>query len=117
MSIDENFLQHAVDASLVDLLDENVLVSMRDGRKLFGKLSSFDQYNNIVVEQVFERILDCEHKQYSDKDLGLLCLRGENIALISQLSKDYHSSFNSEFSKVGKLSPTDLSGASLNDLV
>lgn len=83
--IDENFLQHAVDASMVDMVDEKVLVVLRDGRHLLGALSSFDQFANIVLENCVERDLAEEALVYAEEKRGLMCVRGENISMVSLL--------------------------------
>lgn len=54
-STSDVFLQHCVRASLVQSLDKRVMVVMRDGRSFVGKLITFDQYSNIVLENTIER--------------------------------------------------------------
>ena len=45
MEID-NFLPGS--ASLVEMVDKRLLISLRDGRQLFGFLRSYDQFGNLV---------------------------------------------------------------------
>jgi U6 snRNA-associated Sm-like protein LSm1 len=44
-------------ASLVENLDQRLLVVLRDGRQYIGVLRSFDQFSNIVLEQCVERVV------------------------------------------------------------
>jgi U6 snRNA-associated Sm-like protein LSm1 len=44
-------------ASLIDQLDTIVSLMLRDSRNLIGKLRSFDQYLNLVLEDTVERIV------------------------------------------------------------
>ncbi|CAM6034261.1 unnamed protein product [Sphagnum compactum] len=69
--------------SLADNLDKKLLVILRDGRKLVGILSSFDQFANVVLERAIERIIVGE--LYCDLPLGLYIIRGENVVLIGEL--------------------------------
>lgn len=75
-----------VSASLASYLDRKLLVLTGDGRKLLGKLRSFDQYANIVLEGASERVNVGD--LYSDIPLGLYIIRGENVVLIGELDLD-----------------------------
>ena len=64
-----------------EILDKEVTVLIKDGKYVSGILRSFDQFYNITIEDGTERIfLD---KEYSEKNVGLYVIRGENIVLIS----------------------------------
>jgi len=54
-----------------------VLVKLRGGRELRGKLRSFDQHLNLVIEDAEEVLEDTTRK------LGMVVIRGENVLLIS----------------------------------
>lgn len=43
--------------SMLDQLDQRVLIILRDGRHLVGILRSFDQFLNLVVEETVERVI------------------------------------------------------------
>ncbi|KAL9270251.1 Sm-like protein [Drosera capensis] len=62
---------------------EKLLVLLRDGRKLFGILRSFDQFANAVLEGAYERVIVGD--LYSDIPLGLYVIRGENVVLIGEV--------------------------------
>jgi U6 snRNA-associated Sm-like protein LSm1 len=55
--INETFLEYAVRASLVDCLDKDMIVLLRDGKKFIGSLRTFDQFSNIVMSNCFERVI------------------------------------------------------------
>ena len=54
-----------------------VLVKLRGGRELRGKLRSFDQHLNLVIEDAEELLEDTTRR------LGMVVIRGENVLLIS----------------------------------
>lgn len=58
-------------------LDKNVVVQMYDGQLLYGVLRSFDQFNNITLENCLLRVF--KNQMYYQKPLGLQMIRGENI--------------------------------------
>ncbi len=55
-----------------------VLVRLRGGKKLRGKLKGFDQHLNLVLEET-DDTTDIENS----KKLGLIIVRGDNVVLIS----------------------------------
>jgi len=59
-------------------LGKIVLVRLRGGRKLRGKLKGFDQHLNLVLEET-EEITDAENM----KKLGVIIVRGDNVVIIS----------------------------------
>ncbi|HHO57322.1 MAG TPA: RNA-binding protein [Thermoplasmatales archaeon] len=65
----------------VDLLEvsinREISILLKDGRMLTGKLSGYDQYMNIVMEDVMEK------SDESEKRLGRIVVRGSNIVSIS----------------------------------
>lgn len=98
---EDAFLEHAVRASLVDLLDKRVIAVLRDGRKLLGDLRSFDQYGNVVLEAVAER--DMAGAKYADRPVGTVLLRGENLVLIGEIDREREAAANAD----GTLVETD----------
>ena len=65
-----------------EILEQNVgkvvLVRLRGGKKLRGKLKGFDQHLNLVLEDT-DDTTDIENS----KRLGLIIVRGDNVVLIS----------------------------------
>jgi small nuclear ribonucleoprotein len=61
-----------------DSLGRIVLVRLRGGRKLRGKLRGFDQHLNLVLEET-EETTDAEKV----KKLGVIIVRGDNVVIIS----------------------------------
>ena len=64
------------------ILDESlgkiVLVRLKGGKSLRGKLKGFDQHLNLVLEET-EDTTDMENV----KKLGVLIVRGDNVIIIS----------------------------------
>jgi len=61
-----------------ECLEKIVLVRLRGGRKLRGKLKGFDQHLNLVLEET-EDTTDIENV----KKLGAIIVRGDNVVIIS----------------------------------
>lgn len=72
--------------ALADELDKKLLVQLRDGRKIFGFLRSFDQFANLVLDGAIERIIVGEN--YCDCPLGLQLVRGENVVLMGEVDPE-----------------------------
>lgn len=73
-------------ACLLEMVDRRVVVSLRDGRRLYGVLRSFDQFANLVVQDTTERIFHTQHKVYGQKVHGSYIVRGENVALVGEIN-------------------------------
>ncbi|KAF8819033.1 putative U6 snRna-associated Sm family protein LSm8 [Cardiosporidium cionae] len=65
--------------SLEDELDCLLLVLLRDGRRLTGFLRTFDQYGNLMLEDVKQQITF--ESYFAELPLGCLIIRGDNIVL------------------------------------
>jgi small nuclear ribonucleoprotein len=65
-----------------EILEQNigkiVLVRLKGGKSLRGRLKGFDQHLNLVLEET-EDTTDVE----SQRKLGLIIVRGDNVVLIS----------------------------------
>ncbi|KAL7522516.1 hypothetical protein ACHAWX_007212 [Stephanocyclus meneghinianus] len=86
-------------ASLVEQLDQRLLVVLRDGRHLVGTLRSFDQFGNMVLDDTSERrILLWKGKNgeesesticyQTDIQLGLYILRGDVVVLMGEVEEE-----------------------------
>ncbi|GAB5365127.1 hypothetical protein AAMO2058_001030100 [Amorphochlora amoebiformis] len=85
------FVEHAIQASLMSFLDKKLLVILRDGQNLVGTLRCFDQFSNIVLENVSER--ETAGALYCDtKVAGVYLIRGENIVIFGDLDPTLESS-------------------------
>lgn len=69
--------QRPLDA-LNNARNSKVLIELKNGRQLVGKLKAFDIHPNVVLEDAEERV-DGEVK----RKLGTVFLRGDTIILIS----------------------------------
>jgi len=63
---------------LEESLGKIVLVRLRGGKKLRGKLKGFDQHLNLLLEET-EDITNAENP----RKLGTIILRGDNVIIIS----------------------------------
>ena len=63
---------------LEESLEKIVLVQLRRGKKLRGKLKGFDQHINLVLEET-EDITNVE----KTRKLGTIILRGDNVIIVS----------------------------------
>lgn len=63
---------------LEESLGKTVLVRLRGGRNLRGKLRGFDQHLNLVLEET-DDITEAEDV----KGLGSIIVRGDNVVIIS----------------------------------
>eukprot|EP01024_Parvocaulis_polyphysoides_P022814 TRINITY_DN2113_c0_g1_i4.p2 TRINITY_DN2113_c0_g1~~TRINITY_DN2113_c0_g1_i4.p2 ORF type:complete len:152 (-),score=25.35 TRINITY_DN2113_c0_g1_i4:195-650(-) len=70
---------------LVELLDKKVILVMRDGRTMIGVMRSFDQFNNVVVQDCFERIV--VEQMYHDEFQGTQVFRGENVIIVGEIDE------------------------------
>jgi len=62
---------------LEESLGKIVLVRLRGGKKLRGKLKGFDQHPNLVLEETVD-ITNAE----KTRKLGTIILRGDNVIII-----------------------------------
>jgi len=67
-------------------LNQLVLVELKGGREVRGKLFSFDQHMNLVLEDAEEISSDQGRK------LGTIIVRGDNVVLVSPPPKRQGSS-------------------------
>lgn len=77
-------------ASLIEEIDKKLLVVLRDGRTLIGRLRSIDQFANLMLHQTIERI----HvgQLYGDIPRGIFIVRGENVVLLGEVDESDSSS-------------------------
>ena len=49
------YVRYAVKASLVEYIDKFMMIIHRDGSVYIGELHTFDQFTNVVLEDVWSR--------------------------------------------------------------
>mmetsp|Transcript_62485 Transcript_62485/g.152122 ORF Transcript_62485/g.152122 Transcript_62485/m.152122 type:complete len:264 (+) Transcript_62485:213-1004(+) len=76
-------------SSLVEDLDQRIMVVLRDGRHLLGTFRSFDQFSNMVLDDACERKMHVDLSDgityYADIPLGLYVVRGDSVVLLGQI--------------------------------
>jgi small nuclear ribonucleoprotein len=72
-------------------LDMRVLIKLKGGRELRGKLRGFDQHMNLVLENA-EEVRKNEENEEMILNVGTIIVRGDNVIIISpprtHISKD-----------------------------
>ncbi|MDH5441087.1 MAG: LSm family protein [Candidatus Bathyarchaeota archaeon] len=63
---------------LEESLGKAVLIRLKGGKSLRGKLQGFDQHLNLVLEEAEDTT-----KAEDVKKLGLIIVRGDNVVMIS----------------------------------
>lgn len=63
---------------LEESLGKAVLIRLKGGKSLRGKLQGFDQHLNLVLEEAEDTT-----KSEDVKKLGLIIVRGDNVVMIS----------------------------------
>lgn len=66
---------------LEENLGNNVLIKTKEGVMIRGKLKSFDQHLNVVLENAEEL-----RKDGTVRKLGMVIIRGDTIVLVSPMS-------------------------------
>ncbi|KAG8238627.1 hypothetical protein J437_LFUL018232 [Ladona fulva] len=72
-------------------LDERILVKMRNGRRLRGRLHAFDQHLNMILGDVEETvtIVEIDEETYEEiykekkRHVPMLFVRGDGVILVS----------------------------------
>lgn len=62
-------------------LDMRVLIKLKGGRELRGKLRGFDQHMNLVLEEAEEVRMSDEGQKILN--VGTIIVRGDNVIIIS----------------------------------
>jgi len=66
-------------ALLEKSINKRISLMLKDNRILEGKLTGYDEYMNMVIEETEERTADASRR------LGVVILRGNNVVSISPL--------------------------------
>jgi U6 snRNA-associated Sm-like protein LSm1 len=73
-------------SSFDDMIDRRVMTVLADGRKIVGYLRSYDQFANVLIDEAYERHV--ADSLFADVFLGVMIVRGENMALLGEISGD-----------------------------
>lgn len=108
-------------SSLVEELDQRILLVLRDGKHIIGTLISFDQFGNLVLINAVDRqIVSIQNEEsggmkrnyYSDIPLeGIYIARGESLVLVGEVHDNDASTLLMQpvsIEELGKLSATAL---------
>jgi U6 snRNA-associated Sm-like protein LSm1 len=78
-----NFFYKKGTASLIEDVDKQLMVILRDGKTLIGYLRSIDQYANLLLSNTMERVV--VGNKYGEAERGIYIIRGENVVLIGEV--------------------------------
>ena len=65
-------------------INEKVLVKLRQGRELIGKLVAYDDHLNLMLSDTVEKIKQ-EKNQAVKKDHSIVFVRGDLVIMVSPL--------------------------------
>ena len=70
--------------NLEGCVGKTVIIKLRGGKSVRGKLLDFDQYMNLVIRDAVELLDDNDHgSKRADSELGTIILRADNIVVIA----------------------------------
>lgn len=70
--------------NLEDCVGKTVIIKLRGGKSVRGKLLDFDHYMNLVIRDAVELLNDNDHGSTSaGSKLGTILLRADNILIIA----------------------------------
>lgn len=77
-------LESSLSEHLHTYISKTVLIKLRGGKSVRGKLLDFDQYMNLVIQDAVE-LLDSEENNtaMANNRLGTILLRADNILIIA----------------------------------
>ena len=73
-------------AALSDYENSQVHIITSDGRNIVGKLSGYDQLQNLILSDASERVFSTSSKP-EVVPLGLYMIRGDNVAVVAEVSE------------------------------
>lgn len=87
---------------LEGLIDLMVVAITNEGRVFTGILKSFDQSMNMIIKDCFEKVYSMEEGVKFNK-IGLYMIRGDNIAIVSEVDENLEKSIDYREVKAEKL--------------
>lgn len=71
-------------STLSELTNKSVTLLTCDGRLITGTLLGYDQLQNLILKQSYEKVYSME-APVEKVELGLFVVRGDNVAVISEV--------------------------------
>jgi len=76
-------------STLSELTNKSITLLTCDGRLITGTLLGYDQLQNLILKQSYEKVYSME-APVEKVELGLFVVRGDNVAVISEvMTADY----------------------------
>ena len=72
-------------STLSELTNKSVTILTCDGRLITGTLLGYDQLQNLILKQSYEKVYSME-APVEKVELGLFVVRGDNVAVISEVT-------------------------------
>ena len=72
-------------STLSELTNKSVTLLTCDGRLITGTLLGYDQLQNLILKQSYEKVYSME-APVEKVELGLFVVRGDNVAVISEVT-------------------------------
>ena len=70
-------------STLSELTNKSITLLTCDGRLITGTLLGYDQLQNLILKQSYEKVYSME-APVEKVELGLFVVRGDNVAVISE---------------------------------
>lgn len=84
--------------------DQTVSIITSDGKVLVGTLKGLDNGTNVILDDSHERVFSTD-QGVEKHHLGLLVIRGENVAVIGMVDRDADHQIDLSACKVKPLKP------------
>ncbi|KAK1740383.1 U6 snRNA-associated Sm-like protein LSm8 [Skeletonema marinoi] len=72
-------------STLSELTNKSITLLTCDGRLITGTLLGYDQLQNLILKQSYEKVYSME-APVEKVELGLFVVRGDNVAVISEVT-------------------------------
>lgn len=83
--------------NLNSFADKRIFVWLRDNRKLFGILRTYDQFGNLTLSDTYERFY--AGLEYAQVLHGVYLVRGENVVLVGDLDAEEYEAVQRRMAK------------------
>mmetsp|Transcript_11919 Transcript_11919/g.21381 ORF Transcript_11919/g.21381 Transcript_11919/m.21381 type:complete len:101 (-) Transcript_11919:340-642(-) len=93
------------DTSLASLIDVTVSVITNDGRHYIGIMKGYDQATNIILQDCKERVYSIQSGVTINHNAGVMCLRGDSLAIIGELDEDLDAALDLDQIRASSMKP------------